>query len=43
MDDTSRHNQMPMRMVVKPAIVHVQDRMGSAHPFQLWIPAGKGS
>ena len=41
MDDTSRHNQVHMGMVVKPAMMCMQDRMGSAHPFQLWIPAGK--
>jgi hypothetical protein len=33
---------MDMGVVVKPAAVGVQHRMGTGSPFQPWIPAGKG-
>jgi hypothetical protein len=39
---TCRHDQMDMRMVIQPAAVGVQHRMGTASPFQPWISAGKG-
>lgn len=39
---TCRHDQMDMGVVVKPAAVGVQHRMGTGSPFEPWIPAGKG-
>jgi hypothetical protein len=39
---TSRHNQMHMGMEVQPSAVGMQHRMGTGHPLEPGIPAGKG-